>query len=190
VAPLGVDLAEPDGGAWDVVTLGQDGEPFEEFYRREFPQLLVLARALVGSAQAEDVVQETMLATYRKWRTISQMRSPVGYVRGICLHKAVTLARRRALERRVWGRLSARAQTVTIDELPEDSRRFWDHVRSLPHRQAQSVALHYALDLPVAEIAEVLDCAEGTVKVHLHRARTSLSASLSASLRLGEEDLP
>jgi outer membrane protein assembly factor BamB len=41
-------------------------------------------------------------------------------------------------------------------------------VRSLPRRQAQVVALHYLGDLPVAEIARVLGCAEGTVKAHLH----------------------
>lgn len=162
-------------------------EPFDAFYRREFPRLLVLARALVGPASAEDVAQEALMAAYRRWHTIADLRSPAGYVRGICLHKATSMARRRTLERQLLGRILPRTQVVA-DDLPEDSARFWEEVRRLPRRQAQAVALHYALDMPVAEIAEVLACAEGTVKVHLHRARTALAASLAASLDVGEGD--
>jgi RNA polymerase sigma-70 factor (ECF subfamily) len=157
-------------------------EPFDAFYRREFPRLLVLSRALVGAAYAEDVAQESLLVAYRRWRSIAAMRSPAGYVRGICLHKAVSVVRRRSLEARLLGRISS--NTVwSADALSEDSERFWKEVRALPRRQAQAVALHCALDMSVADIAEVLDCAEGTVKVHLHRAR----ATLAASLHLGEE---
>ncbi|MBA2953755.1 sigma-70 family RNA polymerase sigma factor [Nocardioides sp. MAH-18] len=152
-------------------------EPFDAFYRREFPRLLVLARALVGSAFAEDVAQEALMVAYRRWHTIADLRSPAGYVRGICLHKATSMARRRTLERQLLGRILPRTE-LAADDLPEDSARFWEEVRRLPRRQAQTVALHYALDMPVAEIAEVLSCAEGTVKVHLHRARTALAASL------------
>ena len=57
-------------------------------------------------------------------------------------------------------------------------------MRLLPRRQAQTVALFYALDMSVADIAGILGCAEGTVKVHLHRAR----ASLAATLHQGEEE--
>lgn len=108
---------------------------------------------------------------------------PGGYVRGICLHKAITVARRRTLERQMWGRVTARA-TAAADGLPDESSRFWDEVRRLPRRQAQVVALYYALDLPVAEVADILDCAEGTVKAHLHRARAALAESMGVP---GEE---
>jgi RNA polymerase sigma-70 factor, ECF subfamily len=158
-------------------------EPFDDFYRLEFPRLLALARALVGAAYAEDVAQESLLVAYRRWQDIAPMRSPAGYVRGICLHKAVSVVRRRTLERQLLGRLNLRAMNPP-DQLSEDTERFWTNVRSLPRRQAQAVALRYALDMSVAEVAEVLDCAEGTVKAHLHRAR----ASLAISLHLGEED--
>ncbi len=181
-----LDVAEPyQGRAETGGRPGIEPEPFESFYRREFPHLMVLARALVGSAYAEDVAQESLLAAFRRWRTIATLRSPVGYVRGICLHKAVSVVRRRTLERQLLGRLTLR--TVSVAEaLPEDSERFWDAVRGLPRRQAQAVALHYALDMPVADIADVLDCAEGTVKAHLHRARTALAVSLDPG---GEERL-
>jgi RNA polymerase sigma-70 factor (ECF subfamily) len=57
-------------------------------------------------------------------------------------------------------------------------------VRALPKRQSQAIALHYLEDLPVAEIAEILECAESTVKVHLHKGRKRLADRLD--LDLGE----
>ena len=40
------------------------------------------------------------------------------------------------------------------------------------------MALHYINDQSVAGIAETLDCAEGTVKAHLHKARQALARAL------------
>jgi RNA polymerase sigma-70 factor (ECF subfamily) len=57
-------------------------------------------------------------------------------------------------------------------------------VRSLPERQAAAVALHYLEDLSIADIAAVLECAEGTAKSHLHKAR----AALAQRLRTEEHD--
>jgi RNA polymerase sigma-70 factor, ECF subfamily len=51
-------------------------------------------------------------------------------------------------------------------------------VRALPRRQAQVVALHYLEDRPVAEIADALGIASGTVKKHLHDGRRELARRL------------
>jgi RNA polymerase sigma factor (sigma-70 family) len=155
-------------------------ESFESFYRREYPRLLVLARALAGDQAAEDVAQESMVVTYRQWTRIAQLESPVGYVRGICAHKAVSWTRRLSAERRALRRVAAR-RSATVQQLAPDSERFWAEVRRLPRRQAQAAALFYALDLPVSAVADTLGCAEGTVKVHLSRARAQLSERLLPS---------
>jgi RNA polymerase sigma-70 factor (ECF subfamily) len=55
---------------------------------------------------------------------------------------------------------------------------FWQQVRSLPRRQAQSVALFYLEDRSAEEIAEILHCSISTVRVHLHRGRTTLERQL------------
>ena len=152
-------------------------EGFESFYLREFPRILVLARALAGAAAAEDLAQEVMLAAYRRWETITLLDSPGGYVRGICLHQAASFTRRKMAERRAVQRYAARP-TARVEAMAADSERFWAEVRRLPRRQAQSAALFYALDLPVAEIAATLGCAEGTVEAHLARARSALAPRL------------
>jgi RNA polymerase sigma-70 factor (ECF subfamily) len=63
----------------------------------------------------------------------------------------------------------------------------WRAVRALPPRQAQAVALYYVDDRSVAEIAEILRCAEGTVKAHLHKARQKLAEAIGAPTD-GEEE--
>ena len=61
----------------------------------------------------------------------------------------------------------------------EAADRFWASVRELPERQQAVVVLHYLEDRSVADIAAVLDIAEGTVKAHLHKARAALASRLS-----------
>ncbi|MFA9429472.1 RNA polymerase sigma factor [Egicoccus sp. AB-alg2] len=56
-------------------------------------------------------------------------------------------------------------------------------MRRLPERQARVVALRYAGDLSVREIAQVVGVAEGTVKAQLHTARARLQAFLEATER-------
>jgi RNA polymerase sigma-70 factor (ECF subfamily) len=170
--PVPVDLASPKRPTPRSV------EPFEVFYRREYPRLLVLSRALAGAAAAEDVAQETMLAAYRRWSHIALLDSPTGYVRGICLHKCRSVNRRVIVERNALLRYAAPHSSARCDPLEPDSERYWAEVRRLPRRQAQATVLYYALDLSVAEVATTLGCAEGTVKAHLSRARATLAARL------------
>jgi RNA polymerase sigma factor (sigma-70 family) len=150
---------------------------FEEFYRREFPRLLVLARALAGDQWAEDVAQDSMVVACGQWSRIALMDSPVGYVRRICANKAVSRTRRASAERRALRRVMARR--VELEPLSMDSERFWAELRRLPRRQAEAAALFYALDLPIPVVAETLGCAEGTAKAHLARARARLSVRFS-----------
>jgi DNA-directed RNA polymerase specialized sigma24 family protein len=69
--------------------------------------------------------------------------------------------------------------------LPASNADFWRAVRSLPQRQAQAVALYYLEDLSIQQTAAVLDCAEGTVRAHLAKARRTLTRRLH--LDAGEE---
>jgi RNA polymerase sigma-70 factor (ECF subfamily) len=54
-------------------------------------------------------------------------------------------------------------------------------IRTLPRRQRIAVEMYYVLGLPVAEIAQVMGCAVGTVSSTLSDARRSLRARLEVS---------
>lgn len=180
-----VELVEADGssdGTSPVRRPIPTAPDFETFYRREFPLLVVLARALAGPAIAEDVAQEAMLAACRNWDKVQCYDSPGGWLRTVCMHKAVSMVRRRSLEQRLLRQLGS--FRMEAPQSPDEDERFWSAVRALPQRQAQAVALYDALDLPVAEVADTLGCAEGTVKAHLSRARSALAVELG----MPEED--
>jgi RNA polymerase sigma factor (sigma-70 family) len=152
-------------------------ESFEAFYAREMPRLLVLARALSGSASADDIAQDAMVTAYDRWETVSGYEAPGAWVRQVCANRAMSVLRRRAAEARALVRLGGR-RAEAVGPLSEDTEAFWAEVRRLPRRQAQSIALFYIYDLGVAEIARTLGCSEGSVKVHLSRGRAALGARL------------
>jgi len=171
--------AEPDVDAGDAVELAST-ESFDSFYLRELPGLVLLARALTGSAYADDVAQEAMLEAYRRWDDVRAFDSPTGWVRRVCANKAVSGLRRREVEARAL--LRWRAQRPVPVAMPGDAEEFWCQVRRLPKRQAQSVALFYIYDLPVSEVAATLGCSQGSVKAHLSRGRAALARRLGESI--------
>ena len=53
---------------------------FEELYRREFPGLLAVARALTGDTRdSEDLVQDTMVKAYLRWPRVGRLERPGGW---------------------------------------------------------------------------------------------------------------
>lgn len=169
---VGARPQKPGGGLWPAFT-GR-GRSFEDFYRAELPGLVVLARALAPPGLAEDVAQEAMMVAYRRWSTIRELQHPEAYVRRTCANLAVSQFRRRLAEARAFRRSGA---PQIVDQLGGTGE-FWQLVRSLPRRQAQVVALHYVFDLSVADVARTLEVSQGSVKVHLSRARHSLARTI------------
>lgn len=151
---------------------------FDDFYRAELPGLRTLARALAGQAAADDVAQEAMLVTFRRWEEIQQLQDPARWARRTCANLAVSAFRRRMVELRALARLAGRSDAVTAGGPSEE---FWRAVRDLPRRQAQCAALRYVYAMPGAVIADTLGISEGSVKVHLARARHALAVALDVA---------
>jgi len=159
-------------------------ETFEEFYAREYPSVVGLAYALSGSrAASEDLAQEAFMAAHRDWDRVGRYEHPDTWVRRVVSNKSMSMFRRRYTEAKALARL-ALGTAATMPELSADEAEFWAAVRSLPRRQAQVIALRYVDDRSVAEIAEILGTATGTVKKHLHDGRQAVVRRL----RLEEDD--
>lgn len=173
----GAALGPPAAGETAVVEGSPGPSDFDAFARRERRPLVAFAWSLTGDrGVAEDLAQEALEAAWQRWADVGGYERPGAWARRVVANRAAGRGRRAGRERRAYGRwLGGRAEVVEPD-MPDG--RFWAEVRKLPERQAHAVALFYLEDLPVADIAEVLGCAEGTVKAHLHRGRLRLAHAL------------
>ena len=89
---------------------------------------------------------------------------------------------RRSIASAAESAIAAPHASATVDPLTGETAEFWAAERALPRRQAQAVALYYFQDLSVQQTARVLDCAEGTVKAHLAKARRALARQLELEM--------
>lgn len=157
------------------------GDEFQQFAAAILPALLKTALALVHDPYlAGDVVQETLLRTFRQW---SRARAaPEAYSR-------VTLAN---VCRDHWRRLQCRPREVSVDTLAaetHDCRDGWERawaesdaleraLRSLGRRQREVLVMRFILEFSVSEAAGVLGVPAGTVKSLTHRALERLREAL------------
>jgi RNA polymerase sigma-70 factor, ECF subfamily len=152
---------------------------FEAFYRDEYSPVVALVYGLSGSPWvAEDLAQEAFLRAHRDWDRVGTMASPAAWVRRVAINLA--MSRFRWLRSEARARLRLTPSTASFDVSVAEHDGFWGEVRRLPDRQAQAIALRYIDDLSVAEIAAILEVAEGTVKALLHQGRTQLARQLAA----------
>ena len=153
-------------------------ETFDAFYTREFPRMVALVYAITGQRfVAEELAQEALMRAYRAWERVAGYDKPGAWLRRVTVNLATSHLRRRLIEAKALALLAMRLRTP-LDDHPESDRELWNAVTALPVRQREAFALYYVDGLDVAEIAEVLDVAESTVRTHLQRARHAVLAAM------------
>ena len=153
---------------------------FERFYRTNYATVTRLAYSLCGSlAVAEELAQEAFVAAHSRWRRISRFDRPDLWVRRVVINRSISHRRRLASERTALERISQRVTDRAEPELPDDE--VWLALRELSPRQAEVLALVYIEDRPIAEVAEILELGEETIRTHLKRGRAALAARLAAA---------
>jgi RNA polymerase sigma-70 factor (ECF subfamily) len=130
-----------------------------------------LAGRLVSPADRDDVVQESLWRAWKRWSTFDPAR---GNAQAWLLAIVADRARRNA---RQQGR---RATPAFLERTPgyEADLDLAEALRGLSRRQRLAIELYYYLGMSVSDTAEVMDCAQGTVKSTLADARTRLRREL------------
>jgi RNA polymerase sigma-70 factor (ECF subfamily) len=158
-----------------------------EFHRRYHGRIYAfLLRRLGDAADAAEAANETMLEVWRGAARFEGRSKPLTWVLGIAQHKALDRMRRTA----------ARPQTVELDpdtlagegagaaELlaqAQDAARVRRCLERLSDVQRAVVHLAFYEDLGYGEIAQILDCPEGTVKTRMFHAKEGLRRCLGAT---------
>ena len=135
------------------------------------------AMSLTGNnrADAEDLVQATLVKTYLAWEKIADTAALDTYVRRIMVNTHISGWRRRRVDEYPTDELPEEAIEGQMDEceLHELVRRALDR---LPRRMRAAVMLRYYDDMSEPEVAAALGISVGTVKSTVARAVAKLRA--------------
>jgi len=157
--------------------MGVEMRDFDGFFGAEYLRVLrSLTLVLRDRQRAEDAAQEAFARAYRRWSSVGRMERPGTWVYVVALR-----AERRRLARDATRPDSA-LEAIAADRIDDAVDRVWvlDALDRLTPRQRCAVVLRYYADLSVADIAEAMGCAPGTVKATLHTALERLQVRMSA----------
>jgi RNA polymerase sigma-70 factor (sigma-E family) len=177
---------------------GAQRREFERFVRERTGPLLRTAYLLAGDlAEAEDLVQETLLRVARRWYKVAAMEQPGAYARQILVNLVIDHAGQRARRNRELAAPRAGLAAEPADDAAERAllavntqALLLAALTALPPRQRAVIVLRYWDDLPEAEVATILGCSAGTVKSTASRGLARLRQALGAEPSVGSLQAP
>ena len=139
--------------------------PFQDLLDLHRTTVYRFCRAAVGPEEADDVFQETFLAALRAYPRLRDADHLDRWLLRIASRKAIDHHRSR-------GR-----RAIPSEDLPERSvapvegadDELWSAVAALPPRQRVAVVHRHVLDRPYAEIAEMMEATEETVRANVYQ---------------------
>ena len=135
---------------------------------------------------AEDTLQDALTIIWKKRDRISRHPNPHAFILKVCVNAAYDTLRRSS-------RIRKREESAKIQEYPADSEsdglqrlekksvedEILESIRRLPRKQALAVLMRIVQNQPYESIAQVLECSEVTVRIHVSKGRARLSQWLS-----------
>lgn len=143
-------------------------ESFKEFFQAEYPGVCrALWLGMGGRFDPEDAAQEAFARAFRKWNAVSRLDRPATWVFVVAVREARRQQRRRDRSPSVHP-----SEAASRDHAPGIATHMtiMAALGQLAPRQRLAIVLRYHADLPVKQIAKVMQCREGTVKATLHAA--------------------
>lgn len=167
-----------------AVAARADRAAFSRLYGEYAPRVKsFLMRAGLGSAEAEDIAQETMVRVWRKAQLFDPAKASVStWIFAIARNLRIDHLRRRSkpaadLDEREDEADPAPAADETVDRRGREER-IRKIFASLPPNQHQVVLLHFYEDEPHSAIAKRLNLPLGTVKSRLRLAFARIKREL------------
>ena len=160
-------------------------EAFEQLVLRYRPAVVRLARSIVGTDDAEDVAQESLLLAFKALPSIEEPSKFAAWLSAITRHRALrfsksetTLTKKRvALDEALLENIEALAMPFAEKERDEAMIKELD---SLPADYAMPLRLHFLDDMPQNRIAAFMGVPLSTVKWRIHHGKKLLRAKVES----------
>ena len=159
-----------------------DIEAFDQLARVAFPRLKGVAYLVLRDAdRAEDAVQEALVAAWQDPRALRDPDAWDAWTRRVLVRTCYRLAKKERHRSEV--ELRARPGPTRMDSTDAAvgvAEREWvlDELAHIDIEKRAVIVLHYYLDLPMREVAEILDIPYGTAASRLHRGLELMRASM------------
>jgi RNA polymerase sigma-70 factor (ECF subfamily) len=178
-------MLERQEDKWLWLLRSGDERAFAELIDKYKETVFLCCRTLgLKQDEAEDVASETFLAAYRGLKRYKGRAELSTWLWSIAYRKAVSYLRK---NRRKWRLLaepdeqladSEQRGPVSAAQDSEQEEIVWQAVKRLPPLWATAVMLYYRQEKSIADIAEIMQAKENTVKTYLFRARERLKSAL------------
>ncbi|MFB6718614.1 RNA polymerase sigma factor [Kribbella sp. NPDC056345] len=148
-------------------------------YQQHWAGLVRLAVLVMDDRQAaEDVVQEVFADLYRHW-PLKDQAAVLGYLRTAVLNRSRSVLRRRRVARLYIPPHQAPNASAESDVvLGEERLQVQRALQALPTRTREVLVLRFYLDLPFAEIAQLLGIGESSARSNASRGLATLTDRL------------
>jgi RNA polymerase sigma-70 factor (ECF subfamily) len=164
----------------------RDEDAFAELVRRYRDPVFRLAASILGPSfvpEAEEVVQDVFVRVHHAIASFRGEAQFGSWIYRIAFNQAINRKSRlryrvpHVSEETLRGHPSGGDALASLQAAQRD-RAVADCIAELPEIYQAALRLHYWLETPVAESAELLGIPENTLKSYLHRARKLLHAML------------
>ena len=154
------------------------------FYADQFDRVRGSLVLFTGSRDVgEELAQEAFVRACQHWEKVREADSPGAWVQRVGINLAISRGRRLQTERRPHRRMRTdHVETSVVDEGGTELRAA---LLALGADERAVVVLRFYADLSVAQVAEVLQIPEGTVKT---RTRNGLKGLREAGLEAALSD--
>ncbi|WP_405356416.1 RNA polymerase sigma factor [Ruminococcus sp.] len=182
-----------------LVLAAQNGDTnaFEELYQLYYDKIYALIMMTVkNSADTEDILQLTFI---KAWQNITKLNDPRAFntwLQRIALNESKSMLRKKRPDLSVddEGENGEILQFESDLLLPQEyaerddlSARLRKIIEELSVVQRDTILLFYYNEMSVEEIAQIMDCSEGTVKSRLFLARKAIKTEIEEQERKSGE---
>jgi RNA polymerase sigma-70 factor (ECF subfamily) len=155
-------------------------EAFDELYRAELGRLVGALRLMSGDQQmAEEIAQETFIRAWVRWRRVSELERPAGwlYTTAFRLQRRQQARRHPVPEGNVAtpGHASGVADRVALERA----------LAVLPLRQRQAVVARHVLGMSSTDAGEALGLRPDAFRALLHRGMEAMRSSVQLIEEVG-----
>jgi RNA polymerase sigma-70 factor (ECF subfamily) len=181
----------------DLVERAKNGDvdAFTQLVKLSTPRLAGVAYLILRDPdRAKDAVQEAFIAAWKDMRALRIADAWDAWLRRLTVRACYRLAKKERRRMQIEVGVIPTEDSIRLPDASADvADREWvlAELGRLDIDQRSVIALHYFLDLPMRQVAEILDIPFGTAASRLHRGlevmRTAMSEHPAAAIELATE---